>query len=327
VIKYKISKYESNNYNNWNTFIANAKNATFLFNRDFMDYHKDRFTDYSLLITNSSNKIVAVLPANLKDTVLHSHQGLTYGGLVLSKDIILAEVIDIVYELLKYLNKNEINTIYLKLLPDMYNALPSNEIDYILFLIDARLNRRDSLAVLDLNLMPNISRVRKRGIEKGIKNGLIVKEEQDFELFWNEILIPNLNEKYNVNPVHTLEEIRYLKTKFPDKIKQYNVYNNTTIVAGVTVFEKNNVVHPQYISGKKEYNNNLGSLDFLYNYLIFEVYKDKKYFDFGISNENDGTKLNQSLHYWKESFGARTFKQDFYIIETCNYTLLENVLI
>ena len=57
------------------------------------------------------------------------------------------------------------------------------------------------------------------------------------------------------------------------------------------------------------------------------VYKESKFFDFGISNENNGLNLNESLHYWKESFGARTVVQNFYEIETKNYSLLENVLI
>ena len=99
------------------------------------------------------------------------------------------------------------------------------------------------------------------------------------------------------------------------------------IVGGVTVFETDNVIHPQYISGNKSFNNELGGLDFLYNYLISEVYKDEKYFDFGISNENSGKNLNESLHYWKESFGARTIAQNFYSIETANYFNLETVLI
>ena len=48
---------------------------------------------------------------------------------------------------------------------------------------------------------------------------------------------------------------------------------------------------------------------------ISNVYKNEKYFDFGISNENQGKQVNESLHYWKESFGARTIVQNFYEIE------------
>ncbi len=57
------------------------------------------------------------------------------------------------------------------------------------------------------------------------------------------------------------------------------------------------------------------------------VFKNKKHFDFGISNENLGKKLNNGLSYWKESFGASTIVQDFYEAKTSNYILLDNVII
>jgi hypothetical protein len=86
------------------------------------------------------------------------------------------------------------------------------------------------------------------------------------------------------------------------------------------------VAHSQYISGNSD-KNELGSLDFLHDYLISNVFKDKKYFDFGISNENQGKNINEGLLYWKESFGARTFTQDFFEIKTNSHSLLDTILI
>ena len=73
--------------------------------------------------------------------------------------------------------------------------------------------------------------------------------------------------------------------------------------------------------------NELGSLDFLYHYLITEVYSQKKFFDFGISNEEQGRKLNEGLQFWKEGFGARTVVQDFYEVETGNHSVLEKAVL
>lgn len=292
-----------------------------------MEYHKDRFYDYSLMIFDDKDKLVAVLPAHKVERTLYSHQGLTYGGLALDDKVILSEVILIVKEILVYLDRNGITKLELKIIPSIYNSFPSDEMEYICFLLEAKLSRRDALAVLDITNQIPISRVRKRGIEKGKANDLVVKEENDFTSFWNELLIPNLKERYDAKPVHSLIEITYLKSKFPNQIKQYNVYLKDKIVGGVTVFETDNVIHPQYISGNKAFNNELGGLDFLYNHLINVVYKNEKYFDFGISNENKGKEVNESLHYWKESFGARTIVQNFYEIETKNHSLLDTVLI
>jgi hypothetical protein len=96
-------------------------------------------------------------------------------------------------------------------------------------------------------------------------------------------------------------------------------------VAGTTIFESQNVAHCQYISGD-ENKNALGSLDFLHHHLITKVFKDKRYFDFGSSNEDNGMKINEGLQYWKEGFGARTIIHEFYSIKTENANLLMDIL-
>ena len=158
------------------------------------------------------------------------------------------------------------------------------------------------------------------------EENLVIKEEDYFESFWNDILIPNLKDKYNSKPVHSLDEIIALKVKFPDNIKHFNVYHNDKLVCGTTLFFTKNVVKPQYISGN-ESNNLLGSIDYLYDFLINEVSKGKEYFDFGPSHENNGLNIVKNINFWKESFGANTLVQDFYEVETSNYQLLDTILI
>ena len=114
--------------------------------------------------------------------------------------------------------------------------------------------------------------------------------------------------------------------QFPKQIRQFNVYYNDTIVAGTTIFETKKVAHAQYISAT-ENKQELGSLDFLFHHLIHTVFNHKHYFDFGISNENQGQNINEGLLYWKESFGARTITQDFYSFNTANHNLLDAVLL
>ncbi|PXY39068.1 GNAT family N-acetyltransferase [Flavobacterium cheongpyeongense] len=323
--RYSVKKYTENHYKTWNDFIAQAKNATFLFHRDFMEYHKDRFEDYSLMVFEGG-KLVAVLPANIDQDTVYSHQGLTYGGLVYNEKFKLASVIQIFKCILFFLNSSAIQKLQVKLLPSVYHQKPSEELNYALFLSDAQLIRRDTLTVIDLSTSYSLSKIRKRGVKNGISNRLIVKEVDGFYDFWNEILIPNLAQKHQAKPVHSLEEITKLKALFPEKVRQFNVYHNGTIVAGTTVFESSNVAHSQYISGIED-KNELGGIDFLFYILITDVFKNKRFFDFGISNESQGRKLNEGLSYWKESFGASTIVHDFYEVQTSNYSLLNNVLI
>lgn len=325
-MEYKIQKYSSEHCELWNQFVTQAKNATFLFHRDFMEYHQDRFDDFSLLIFDEKNHLKAILPANRVNDVLYSHQGLTYGGLVLNQKSKLQEVIGMMYSLLKFLNENTISSLQLKQLSTIYHESPSDEMEYLSFILNAKLIRRDSLSVINLETDFEFSSSRAEGIKRGTDFGLEFKEEQDFTSFWNEILIPNLEQKYNTKPVHSLEEITYLKSKFPNNIRQFNVYKEGKIIAGTTVFESDFVAHSQYISADDS-KNTTGSLDFLHNRLITYTFRNKKYFDFGISNENQGRNINQGLLFWKEGFGARTLVQNFYEIETRNYPLLDNVLI
>ena len=322
---YTVKIYQDSDYNQWNTFVALAKNATFLFHRDFMEYHKDRFEDYSLIVLDGE-RWVAVLPANIEEAKVFSHQGLTYGGLVYGEKIKLASIIEIFKTVLFFLNGNNIKKLELKLIPSIYHKKPAEELQYALFLAQGQLIRRDSMAVIDLSLNINIASGRKEGVKKGIINRLEIKEVAHFEDFWNKILIPNLVLKHQAKPVHSLQEITKLKVLFPKNIRQFNVYENGNIVAGTTIFESENVAHSQYISGKED-KNELGGLDVLHHHLLSEVFNKKKFFDFGISNENKGRKLNNGLAYWKESFGASTIVHDYYEVETANFIKLDNVIV
>ena len=105
--KYIVKRYETKNYSDWNAFISTAKNATFLFNRDFMEYHSDRFDDFSLMIYEE-DKLVSVLPANRVGATIYSHQGLTYGGLVYNNKIKLISVVEILKNILKFLHDSKI---------------------------------------------------------------------------------------------------------------------------------------------------------------------------------------------------------------------------
>ncbi|WP_291286181.1 GNAT family N-acetyltransferase [Flavobacterium sp.] len=325
MMKYTVRNYHKSDYEIWNAFVAQAKNATFLFHRDFMEYHQDRFQDFSLLVFED-NKLKAVLPANKVGDSVYSHQGLTYGGLVYQKQTKVASVIEVFQAVLLFLNEIKIQKLYLKAFPSIYHLEPAEEILYSLFLTDAKLVRRDTLSVIDLSQKSNLSKIRKRGIQKAVSKQLVIKEENDFELFWNEILIPNLDQKHNAKPVHSIEEMNYLKMRFPKNIHQFNVYLEDKIVAGTTIFETETVAHGQYIS-KNQNQENLGSLDYLFHYLIHERFKSKRFFDFGISNENQGRNLNEGLSYWKESFGAGTIVHDFYEVETLNHNKLNGVLV
>lgn len=318
---FQVCKYTNSKKADWDNFIATAKNATFLFQREFMDYHNDRFEDFSLMVYKDE-KLYAVFPANKNGENVYSHQGLTYGSFVLQDSAKLKSTFIAFKELLKFLFEEGIKKLDIRIIPTFYNSLPSDELEYVLYKAGASLVKRDVILLIDYQNKLRFQKNRREGINKAKRKNLIVKVDGDYEAFWNKILIPNLKEKHNSSPVHSLDEIKLLAARFPNHIKQVNVYQDDKIVAGTTVFLTKKVVHPQYVSANSN-KNELGSLDVLYNFIIDHFIAGRNYFSFNTSSEENGKLLNEGLLFWKESCGARPHVFNNYEINTDTYKTLE----
>lgn len=321
----EVVRYTEKFKNAWDEFIEHSKNGTFLFKRSFMDYHKDRFEDYSIIVLEN-DVIVALMPANIDENEpsITSHSGLTYGGFVVSPSASVGKVINYIHLIIKHLNQNGILSISIKHLPDFFATCSQAEIEYAYFLLNAKLTRLDTAYAFDYknNYNRKLPKGRKSEIKKGERNKVKVKETESFKVFWNSILTPNLQKRFNVSPVHTFEEINSLKEKNPKNIKQFIAIYNDHVVAGATIFETQTTAHVQYLAGD-ETARKTGALDYLFSYLIDFYASSKLYFDFGITNENNGLLVNGGMAHWKESFGTRVFLHKFYEISTENYTNID----
>jgi hypothetical protein len=320
-VGYTVLKYTTKHKEAWDDFVDKAKNATFLFKRGFMEYHSDRYEDHSLMVFKDED-LYALLPANKKENRIYSHQGLTYGSFVLQDSAKLLYSLEAFKAVLSFLASEGISSLEIKVIPTFYNRMPADELAYFLYKAEAQLIKRDVLMVIDYNHKLRFQKNRREGINKAVRNGLKVVIDDNYKDFWNTVLVPNLKRKHDVEPVHTLEEIQLLAKRFPENIKQVSVYNASgELVAGTTVFLTETTVHPQYVSGNTD-KNFYGSLDLAYDFIINELWQDKRYFDFNISSEENGAILNNGLIFWKESCGARTFTADNYLVETASYKKL-----
>lgn len=322
---FAVKRYTADRKQEWDAFIQRARNGTFLFYRDYMDYHADRFVDHSLMLYRHG-RLAAVLPANLAaDGIVASHDGLTYGGLVVQPEIALSETISCVHQVTRVLHFAGVKILRYKSFPLYYSQAPGEDLSYCLFMLGARLYRRDCSLVVPLDHTPQFQKRRIRQAKKAALAGCAIKQDVDFQPFWHGVLIPRLVERYGVRPVHTLAEITLLASRFPQNIKQFSVYDGAEILAGITVYETDSVAHAQYIAST-ERGRKLGALDFLVHGLLSTRYNDKRYFDFGGSNEQQGRALNHGLLEWKEGFGARTLALDQYEIQTANYVQLTGAM-
>lgn len=306
--KYTVRLYHKNDYENWNSFIGLAKNGTFLFHRDFMDYHNDRFEDYSLIVLDGE-KWVTVLPANVVGNEVFSHQGLTYGGLVYSENV-GAEAVEIIFDvILDFLKNNKVQNFILKLIPDFYTLRAAHEINYFLYQKKAHLQKRSMNLAIDYSKPLQISKSKLKHFKRISQLDISIEETEDCSSFWNQILIPRLQEKYQANPVHSLEEINHLKLKFPSNIKQINAYFEGEIVAGITLFCSQQVVKSQYgaTSLKGE---SIRALDYLFINLIKKYTSEFSFFDMGLVD--GGNSYSLGLLKQKQELGCAVYVQDVY---------------
>ncbi|HIW44727.1 MAG TPA: GNAT family N-acetyltransferase [Candidatus Prevotella stercoripullorum] len=307
---FEIIRYSSDRKAEWDDFINRSKNGTFLFRRDYMDYHSDRFRDHSLMFY-LKGRLCAVLPANVVGGTLYSHQGLTYGGLAMGDDAKAAEVCVLFGELNDCLRAQGVRKVVYKAVPWIYSRYASEEDLYAIFNVcGARLASRDISSTIFLDRRLKFGELRRRCLKKALRAGVTVRRSDDVAAFW-QILDNNLESKYGVAPVHSLEELQLLMGCFPDNIRLYMSYLGDEPLGGTVVYLNGDTVHTQYISASPE-GKRLGALDALFGELICNVYSSYRYFDFGRSTERGGAYLNEALIFQKEGFGGRGVCNDTY---------------
>lgn len=325
ILPYSINKREA-----WNTFVQESKQGTFLIDRNFMDYHADRFFDCSLLVYGddvdesdvTDDSLIALFPANWREEekTVYSHQGLTYGGLITKSSITQTEVMQIMQKILMYYEGYlGAKAMVYKPIPYIYSRVPAQEDLYALFRAGGQLENRSVATVVSTAHPLNMRTLRIRQAKKALEHGFYIErikdaDSQSLAEYWS-ILESVLMEYHQAKPVHTLEEIALLMHRFPKQIKLFVVRNtDRQIVSGIVVFETDLVAHVQYIASAAE-GRKYGALDLLLRHLCNEKYKEKDYVDFGTSTENGGHVLNEGLIFQKEGFGGRAVCYDAYRVE------------
>lgn len=308
-----IQKYSSVNKEEWNSFIQNSRNGTFLFTRDYLDYHSARYKDCSFVFRKNS-KLISVIAGTIENHVYYSHIGLTYGGFICATEVTAVEIYSFFQDLNKELSILGVKEVVYKPIPFIYHKNPSQDDVYFLFKMGAKIIACNISSVIIQSSRIKFTECRRRGIKRGINAGITICESERYDLFW-QILNDNLMQKYDAKPVHSIDEITFLKTHFPENIKLYMAYLENSPVAGVVVYIAKQTVRAQYIS-TTQIGRKTGALDYLFNELINKIFIDTLFFDLGSSNGNNGHFLNENLLFSKEGFGGRGV-----VYETYSYSL------
>lgn len=309
----KLLRYTDDLRERWNLFVEGSKNGTFLFDRDYMEYHRDRFEDQSFVVLDADERWIALFPAARKDGVTTSHGGLTYGGFVVDSSMTTRAMLEALRSTVDVLASEGMERLRYKTVPGIYHKTPAEEDRYALFRANARLYRRDVLSVVNLRAERKVQERRKRGAKRAERAGVEIRRTDDWAAFWR-ILETNLADRHDARPVHSCDEIRLLAGRFPRHVVLFGAFRGSELLGGAVMYESDLVAHVQYIASTPD-GRELSCLDLLFERLIGRDYAEKAWFDFGSSTEDEGRTLNEGLVAQKEGFGARAVAHDFYELD------------
>lgn len=320
---FNMKTYSQSNEKDWDEFVAASRNGTFMQQRRFLNYHPPgRFVDCSLMVYNSHEKLIAVIPAAEKlegqKKVFSSYPGASHGGIVVDQKFGVSEAMALVPLFTKYCRSNNFDAIEIKMVPRIYHFWPSDELDFALRYFGFSIGRCELATALPIKELANASdhliESTQRNIRKAQRLGVTIEESTDFASFWD-ILTDNLKQKHHAHPTHTLAEILDLTNRYPQSIKLFSSFLQEEIISGVVVFLLNSrVMNCFYIANNNKYQH-LRSLELLFFRLInWGMEKSYHYLDWGISTENKGLKVNQGLFKFKEKFGGRGVLRESYFL-------------
>ncbi|WP_152090767.1 GNAT family N-acetyltransferase [Azospira sp. I09] len=313
----KIRPFTSNDIEVWDKFCSEAIQATILHTRRYLSYHGDRFSDRSLIL-ESNERLVGLFPAAESphncQTII-SHPGITYGGLLHKGELHgenSREALQLVMQ--HYKSTNYINLIY-KAIPPIYHRRPSQDDLYSLDTFGSRLIRRDLSCTIDLSNRGNPSHRRVRGLKNAERHGISILEGNRYLPDLWAILTKNLESRHSAYPTHSITEIELLANRFPNHIKCICGATEGVIVGGIVLYISPTCHHAQYITSSPE-GNAVSVLDKIFSFAISNAKSQgARWFDFGISTEDNGRVLNNGLYQFKSEFGGGGTVHDFYELD------------
>lgn len=301
----------------WDRFCADACNATFLHTRRFLSYHGDRFVDRSLVVEDDRGWL-AVLPAAqdpADPAVVVSHPGITYGGFVHQGTLRGERAVEALALAARHYTGLGLRTLRYKALPHIYQRAPAQDDLYALFRAGARRWRCDLSCCIDLAHRLLVSERRRRGVSKAMRAGVRLADGIVYAAALWPVLEDNLMRRHGVRPVHTLQELETLADRFREQIRFHVALVDDQVIAGVVLFACGTVVHAQYIAASEQ-GHALSALDAVFEAAIADAAQQSaRWFDFGISTEDHGWRLNEGLYRFKSEFGGGGVVHEFYEID------------
>ena len=300
-MNFRIEKYQPANRDLWDRTLMRSINGSFLLQRNYMDYHSGRFRDFSLIIY-TGNEPVALLPAHREGNKLYSHRGLTYGGLVLARPLRVPVLRTLWNQVLDFLARKEISGLFLDEIPLFYYRWHTEALRRTYEHSGQMISSKDFWVIDTARPKDGLCNAdRRRSLRKAAKMNLQTGPSDDWQGFWD-LLQNSLEKRHGAKPVHSLDEMDLLRRRFPGQILLFTTRRNDELLAGAVLYKNRHVLRFQYLAGRTE-TPLRPAIDALTWHIIERFYPQVRFIDLGTALLPDGSP-NDTLIYWKQSFGA-----------------------
>jgi len=312
---YTVRAYADADARDWDDLVARSGAGTILHTRRFLSYHGDRFRDRSLLVVNARGRMVGALPAAedpADPSVVISHPGLTYGGLVHDGALFGEHMVRVLEKIAAEYQSMGFSALRYKAVPPIYHSAPAADDLYALFRLGASRYRCDLAAAIDLDHRRPMSHRRERGRKRALGAGVQVEEGwEDIVAYW-QVLEDNLGRRHQASPTHTLAEIEYLHAQFPKEFLLVTAKIGGSLVGGEVYSIEGPVLQGRYSATTVE-GRDASATDLVIERAIM-LAQDLgcRFYSHGTSTMDEGRWLNEAQYDFKVSFGAGGVVHDHY---------------
>jgi hypothetical protein len=313
----KICELVNLEQDQWQNLMKKSNYPILMHLPEFLDYHQSKFKWNHLYILNNENELLGYLPCAKEEDKISSCPGISFGGLTTfnqSYEFYMSAY----EELLRWAERKLINKIEINLPPNIYKLNNHQLEEYVLYKLGFNLSNIKLSNIIETKNYPDYAKkVFNRNVNNANKNGIIIEffNMPDLDLIYK-ILAKN-KIKYNTVPTHTLDELKYLLTKFSDRIYFFVAKSKQNqIIGGHLLMEITpNVILVFYIFTDKDYEY-LRTSEYLTHHTInYAKKKGFEFVDFGVSDNVFENRISQNLVKFKEKSGSLGLMRTKWIYE------------
>ena len=312
----QILPYKESWENAWDEFILHSNNGTMFHLQRFFKYHTPGKFSFNHLMFVENNRIVAVLPGSLQNSLFESPVGASYGSIV-TRDVRFQEAVDLLSALLEYGKHNGIREFMLTPAPLIYEREPNQNMEFAMLWLGFKyeLHYISSAIRLDANrdILSRFQSTIRRNIRKSLSDPDVRVDINDRYDEFYPILLENKG-RYNIKPTHTYEDLIRLKSLLPKNLMLFMVYDKDKPIGGSLMFYANTTVAICFYNMLLyEYAHLKPIQRVMYEVVNYCTENGYRYVDIGVSQETSAANPmtpRMSLIDFKEKFDAKTIMRN-----------------